>query len=105
MLVLPAEVDLTCIAQVRAELLAALAGDVNVLIADMTRTAFCDSAGVRTLVEAGRVAADRGAELRLVVPSAAVRRVFTLMGINELVPVYQELTEAMTDAPEPPRPG
>jgi anti-sigma B factor antagonist len=104
MLVLPAEVDLTCVAQVRGDLLAALSGDVSVLIADMTGTAFCDSAGVRALVEASRAAADRGIQLRLVVPSAAVRKVFTLMGITELVPVYRELAAAMSDAPEPQRP-
>ena len=40
-----------------------------------------------------------GTELRLVVPSTSVRRVFELMGVDELLAVYPTLGEAMAGAP------
>jgi anti-anti-sigma factor len=99
MVVLPVEIDAVCAQQVGDELAAALAEGVTVLVADLSGTAFCDSSGVRMLAGARRAAQANGTELRLVVPSVAVRRVFELMGVDELLPVYPTLGEAMTGAP------
>jgi anti-anti-sigma regulatory factor len=38
------------------------------------------------------------AELRLAVPSTAVRRIFALTGLDRLMPVYPSLGAALTDA-------
>jgi anti-anti-sigma regulatory factor len=54
------------------------------------------------LVRTYRKAEAHGTELRLVVPSAAVRRVFELMGVDELLAVYRTLGEAMEGAPGEP---
>lgn len=99
MVVLPVEIDAVCAGRVAEDLAEALADGVSVLVADMSGTAFCDSSGVRSLVRAYRMAQANGTELRLVVPSAAVRRVLELMGVDELLGVYQTLGAAMAGAP------
>jgi anti-sigma B factor antagonist len=99
MVVLPVEIDAVCARRVGDELAHALGEGVTVLIADLSGTAFCDSSGVRMLVEINRAAMDNGTGLRLVVPSASVRRVLELMGVDELLAVYPTLGEAMADAP------
>src|SRR5205823_6140322 len=76
MVVLPVEIDAVSAERVGQELAAALVDEVTVLVVDLSGTAFCDSSGVRVLVRTYRQAEAHGAELRLVVPSAAVRRVF-----------------------------
>jgi anti-sigma B factor antagonist len=99
MVVLPVEIDAVSAERVGQELAAALVDGVTVLVADLSGTAFCDSSGVRVLVRTYRKAEAHGTELRLVVPSAAVRRVFELMGVDELLAVYRTLGEAMEGAP------
>jgi anti-anti-sigma regulatory factor len=48
--VLPVEIDVTNSQQVHDLLLEALVPGVDVVIADMTSTSFCDSSGVHALV-------------------------------------------------------
>jgi anti-sigma B factor antagonist len=60
----PAEIDVTTADQLGAVLLAATENRYRTLVVDMTRTRFCDSAAVHTLIAARkRVLAD-GGELR-----------------------------------------
>jgi anti-sigma B factor antagonist len=99
MVVLPVEIDAVCARRVGEELAGALGDGVTVLVADLSGTAFCDSSGVRMLVEVNRAAVANGTELRLVVPSVSVRRVLELMGVDELLAVYPTLGEAMAGAP------
>jgi anti-anti-sigma factor len=55
----------------------------------MTRTVFCDSAGVRILVLAQRKAEASGAELRLAVPpDGMVHRILDLMNLLPRMNVY-----------------
>jgi anti-sigma B factor antagonist len=73
----------------------ALTPGVDVVIADMTSTTFCDSSGVHAVVFAHEAAVARGIELRLVVPpDGSVRRVLQLIGVGSVVPVYSSLAEA-----------
>jgi len=73
---------------------------------DMTRTRFCDSAGLGALVQAHKRAQAEGGELRLVIPaSAIVLRVFALTGIDRVIPNFPSLYEAVEPAPAAaPRP-
>jgi anti-sigma B factor antagonist len=69
---------------------------VDVVIADMTSTTFCDSSGVHAVVFAHEAAVARGIELRLAVsPDGSVRRVLQLIGVGSVMPVYSSLAEAM----------
>ena len=99
---LPAQIDIANADHVGQELCSAITPDVKTVIADMTATTFCDSSGISMLVRAHKQAAANGAELRLVVLSAAVLRALTLVEIDSLLPIYPTLGRALA---EPPAPG
>jgi anti-sigma B factor antagonist len=93
---LPAEIDVTNSEQVYEQLAKAIAPGVDVVIADMTETTFCDSSGVHAIIHAYEGAAARDVHLRLAVsPNTSVRRVLRLIGIARLMPVYESLREAL----------
>ncbi len=94
---MPAEIDVTNADQIRQALLAAASHGATVLVIDMSETTFCDSAGGRAVIVAHRQAAATGIQLRLV--AMEVLRVFTLMGIDQLIPVYPTLQAALAEEP------
>jgi anti-sigma B factor antagonist len=103
---LPAELDITNAAQAEAELCAAFGPGVTVVIGDMSRSAYCDSSGIRCLVVAHDLATTRNAELRLAVTSEAVLRALKLTGIDRLLNLYPSLEAALGPATgRSPRPG
>jgi len=105
---MPAEIDMDNSWQVGRQLSLALLAGATTVIADFTATTFCGSSGIREVALACRQAADMDAEMRLVVPSAAVLRVMTLTGLDTLAPVYQSLPAAQgahSAAEEAPRPA
>jgi len=94
--VLPAEIDVTNAQQVHDQIVAALAPGVDVVIADLTRTSFCDSSGVHSLVFAHEAAVARGIRLRLAVsPEGSVRRVLQLIGVGRILSIHASLAEAI----------
>ena len=94
---MPAEIDITNADQVRQALLSAVEQQVTVLIVDMSRTTFCDSAGVQAIIAAYRQAAMTGTQLRLV--AAAVLRIFTVIGADQLIPTYPTVESALAGPP------
>lgn len=92
---MPAEVDATNADQVRKALLSAARPEVPVLVIDMTRTTFCDSAGVHAVITAYRQAAETGTQLRLA--ATTVQRIFTVIGADQLMPIYPALEAALAD--------
>jgi anti-sigma B factor antagonist len=66
------------------------------VIVDMSRTRFCDSAGLNALVAADRQARADGGEVRLVIATRAIVRVVALTGVDRVVPIYASLEEALT---------
>ena len=90
---LPEQVDLSNAAGVTEELTMAVSRNAAVII-DMSATRFCDCAGARAIVRAYKRATDSGAELRLVVTAALVRRIFGLMGVDRLLDIYPSVTAA-----------
>lgn len=92
---LPAEIDAANAERVGGQLQAAFTPGVTVVIADMTSTVFCDSAGMRHLILADDCAAAHGAQLRLAVPPGHVLRVLTLMGLDRLLSIYPSLAAAL----------
>jgi anti-sigma B factor antagonist len=96
----PEEIDVTNADWLRAVLLEAAARGHETFVVDMTRTQFCDSAGLGVLVRAHSRALAEGGELRLVIPaSAMVLRVFALTGIDQVIPNFPSLYEAVVPAP------
>jgi len=91
---LPVQVDESNAAGVKASLLAAVQRRPHLLIADMSRTRLCDWAGAGVLASAFRRAAQAGTELRLVAPDDYVRRVISVNGLDQLMPVYMDVPTA-----------
>ena len=82
----PEEIDITNAAALRATLLNAAANGHDTLVVDMTRTQFCDSSGLHTLIAAHKRAEAEGREVLLVIPSTTVLRVFALTGMDRMIP-------------------
>jgi anti-sigma B factor antagonist len=94
------EIDLTNAESLRDALLSALNAGAPGLIVDLTATTFLDSAGVTALVRASRRASASGAALRLAVTAPAVLRVLSLVGIDQLIPVYPSVVTALDSLPQ-----
>src|SRR5260370_3940237 len=98
---LTAKIDMASAGRAGEQLGTALTPGIKTVIADMTATTFCDSSGISMLVRARKQAAANRTELRLVVPSTAVRRVFELVRMDDLLPVYPSLSQALAGGPPP----
>jgi len=98
---LPSEIDMANASQVGQQLSSAHATGVRAVIADMSATTFCDSSGISVLVQAHKQAAANGTQLRLVVRSTRVLRALTLVRMDQLLPIYPSLSQALADAAEP----
>jgi anti-sigma B factor antagonist len=91
----PEEIDITNAEALGAALLEAAANGHDTLVVDMTRTQFCDSSGLHTLIAAHKRAEAEGREVRLVIPSPTVLRVFALTGMDRVIPNFTSLPEAL----------
>jgi anti-sigma B factor antagonist len=94
----PEEIDITNAPMLRCALLAAAARGHGTLVADLSRTRFCDSSALHTLLAAHKRAQAEGGELLLVIPSTAVLRVFAITGIDRTIPNFTSLDEALAQA-------
>jgi anti-sigma B factor antagonist len=97
---LPAEIDITTATEVRQVLLAAASHNPAVLIIDMSGTTFCDSAGVQVIIDTYNQAAATNVQLRLA--ATAVRRILTLVGVDQLIPIYPTLEAALAETATTP---
>jgi anti-sigma B factor antagonist len=97
-MVLPGEVDLSNADQMRQDLLAVAAQGASLLIADMTATTFCDSAGVTALVRTARKLSEGGTGLRVAASTPAVTRVLAITGVDRLIEVYPSVAAAMANS-------
>ena len=92
----PAEIDTINAGEVRQALLAA-SHDATVLIIDISGTTFCDSAGVQAIIDTYNQAAATRTQLRLV--ATEVLRILTLVGVDQLIPIYPTLEAALAGTP------
>lgn len=93
---LPDELDITSADAIGELLRSAFAPGVAVVIADMTRTSFCDTSCFRSLAHVHDYAGSSGAQLRLVIRPGPVRRVLWLLGLDRSLAVYPNLGTART---------
>jgi anti-sigma B factor antagonist len=91
----PEEIDITNAAELRSALLEAAAHGHGTLVADLTRTQFCDSSGLHTLLAAHERATAEGGEMLLVMAGAAVLRVFAITCVDRIIPNFTTLEEAL----------
>jgi anti-sigma B factor antagonist len=96
---LPPEIDVTNCDEVFEQLAEAFTPGVDTVIADMTETSFCDSSGVHAIMRAFESAGARDITLRIAVsPGGSVHRVLELIGASRLMPVHQNLADALRQA-------
>lgn len=98
----PREIDITNAGWLGAALLRAAARPGAILVADMTRTRFCDCAGLHALTAAHKRARAEGRHLRLAVTGAQVRRILALTALDRLIPVCTSLDQALAHPPADP---
>ena len=92
---LPEEIDVTIAGTVQEELLAVMNAGAALVIADMSKTNFCDSAGVSALVRAFRQACASGSSMRLVIGTPAVQRVLSITGVDRLVDTFPSVAASL----------
>ena len=94
----PAEIDITNADGLRSALSRAAANGHSTLVVDMTQTQFCDSSGLHTLVAAHKRAQAGGPEVLLALPGATVLRIFAITGMDQVIPSFTTLDEALAAA-------
>ncbi len=96
----PPEIDVGTAAELRAVLIDAAGRGHPTVVVDMTRTMFCDSCGLHTLLRAHKRAVTGGGELRLVLPAdGAIPRIMTLTCLDRFIPCFGSLAEALARTP------
>jgi anti-sigma B factor antagonist len=93
--VAPEEIDITNADGLRSALLEAAVHGPGRLVVDMSRTQFCDTAGIHALVAAHKRAEAGRGEIRLVITGAAVLRIFAITGLDSVIPHFATLEEAL----------
>jgi len=96
---LPEEIDVTIADGIREELFALLDQGASLLVADLSKTEFCDSAGVSALVGTYRRASASGSSVRLVVGTPAVQRVLSITGVDRLVDIFPSVVASLAGTP------
>ena len=91
----PEEIDITNAPELRSALLEAAAHGHATVVADLSRTHFCDSSGLRTLLAAHKRATAAGGDMLLVIPGNAVLRVFTITGVDQIIQNFTSLEVAL----------
>ncbi|HEX3195118.1 MAG TPA: STAS domain-containing protein [Streptosporangiaceae bacterium] len=94
----PEEIDITNAPELRSALLEAAALGHRTVVADLSRTQFCDSSGLHTLLAAHKRATAAGGDMLLIIPGNAVLRVFTITGVDQIIPIFTSLEEALAQA-------
>jgi anti-sigma B factor antagonist len=92
---LPPEIDVTNADMVREDLLSVMNQGAVLLIADLSKTTFCDSAGVSALVRTFRRAGASESAMRLVVSTPAVQRVLSITGVDRLVEIFPSVAASL----------
>jgi anti-sigma B factor antagonist len=62
---------------------------------DMSRTRFCDSAGLHALVDAHKWAMADSGQALLVAPGPAVLRILEITGVDQVLPHFSGVAEAL----------
>lgn len=91
----PEDINFSNTDRLSKSLLEAAARGHGSFVVDMTRTQFCDSSGLNLLVRAHKRALAEGGQLRLVVPGVAVVRVFKVTGIDQVIPHFSNVDDAL----------
>ena len=93
------QLDMDSAGALRAALDKLRADSVSRIVADLHDLTFCDSIGLSTLVLTHRYCVSVGGWLRLADPTPFLTRLLALVGISNVVPVYQGVDGALAGDP------
>jgi len=91
----PVEVDLRNVEDVTRELVEHGESKPAALIIDISGTTFCGSAGIAAILNAWQVRPD-GTTVCVAGESRAVTRSFALLGLDQIVPTFAQVADAIT---------
>lgn len=80
------------------EALAALPPSEQMVVVDLSAVEFLDSSGVGALVGAAAALREGGGSLRLACPPPRVQKVFRISRLAEVIPIYDDVDEAVVPA-------
>jgi anti-sigma B factor antagonist len=89
------EIDMSTDEFVQNEVTAVLATKPRLLVLDLTQVAFMGSAGVRLVLRNNDNAHALGSALAVVTGGGYARRVLTLSGVTEVLPLYWDVPTAL----------
>ena len=92
------EVDLATAPELGSAVDTALASGAQELWLDLSATAFMDSSGLHVLLDAHRRMRALRRRLAIVCPGGAVRRLFEIAGVADVLPLYDDRAAAHRDA-------
>ena len=106
MVTAPTKIDIATVGRFRLSLAEAAGPGHGIVVVDMTRSTFCDCAGLTTLIRAHKQALAAGGELRLLLPAdGIVRRLFSVSGVGQALPTFGSLRAALGDGAGAPGSG
>ncbi len=95
----PGEIDVASAEPLRAVLAQTAARGHATIVVNLSATQFCDSAGLHVLIRAHRTAVAEGGELRLVIGSRGVLRIFAITGVDQVMPRFADRAAAVAPLP------
>ena len=96
LLAMAGECDIRTVQQLLDALAAQIAGDRRLVIVDLSALSYLDLAGTHALLAARTALAGHGRPLVLASPQRIVSRMLDLTRAANLIPVYQEVAQALT---------
>lgn len=93
-LVLSGELDLATAETFRAHLRVAVQGTGGIML-DLRDLRYLDSSGLNALLDTHRDASPSGRRIALVKPSPVVRRILSVLRLENLMPVFSSVEEAL----------
>ena len=75
--------------------------EIDIANTEMLRAALISAAadGYATVVRGHKRAAAKGGELRLVIGAASLLRIFSVIGVDRVIPIFTTLAEALGELP------
>jgi anti-anti-sigma factor len=90
------QLDLDTADVLRTALERALAAPVARIVVDLSAVTFCDSIGLSVFATTHNACTTRGGYLRLAAPNPFVRRILTIVGLADHIPVFDTAADATT---------
>lgn len=93
---LSGRMDIEGVAQIEIKFAGMSSAPNSAIIVDMTEVPYMSSIGIRALLMNAKSVGKRGGKLVLLNPAPNVRNVLETSGIDQIIPLYSDLNEAIS---------